>query len=87
MTGTALPSSESNVASPSSTSCLPPDSAAYIGEKSNHDWKNSLVGAGQIAACAAPLSTSFRLEARNSSCVDSGGFSGSMPAFLKMSLL
>jgi hypothetical protein len=35
------------------------------------------VGAGQIAACAAPLSTSLRLVSRNSSCEPSGGFSGS----------
>src|SRR5918994_980146 len=61
--------------------------AANIGEKSNQDWKNSLVGAGQIAASAAPLSTIVRLVARNSSCVDNGGFSGSMPAFFRRSLL
>ena len=84
---TALPASESKVGSPSSMICWPPLSAENIGVKSNQDWKNSLVGAGQIAASAAPLSTILRLVARNSSCVDSGGFSGSMPAFFRMSLL
>ena len=40
-----------------------------------------------MAAWAAPLDTILSLVARNSSYVDSGGFSGSIPAFFSRSLL
>ena len=43
---TASPEASLKVALPSCTICLPPDSAAYSGMKSNWVWKNSLVGAG-----------------------------------------
>src|SRR3954463_4574774 len=78
---TALPAASLNVDFPFSTSCLPPDSGAESGARANQDWEKSRLGAGQMAAWAALLVTILSLVARKSSYVESGGFSGSTPAF------